>query len=127
MNDLRGGWQADFNSLRRAEVIQPGTIQTGDLSEATVVPENKLAAIKFASYKVTSPEVTSAAEPSSTPRPQRLREPSAAIATYNIQEQIEDEGEQDPKSFEAMASYDRELWIEGIKKEIEDLTKGIKL
>ena len=65
---LEGGWQADFISLRRAEVIQPGTIQTGELSEATVVPENKLAAIKFApevtSYKVTSPELTSAAEPS---------------------------------------------------------------
>ena len=34
--------------------------------------------------------------------PQRMREPSAkaleAIATYNIQEQIEDEGEQDPKA-----------------------------
>ena len=106
MNDLRGGWQADFNLLRRAEVIQPGTIQTGELSEATLVPENKLAAIKLApdvtSYKVTSPEVTSAAEPSSTPRPLRLREPSAkaleAIATYNIQEQIEDEGEQDSKA-----------------------------
>ena len=74
--------------------------RSAELSEATLVPENKLAAIKFApevtSYKVTSPEVTSAAEPSSTPRPQRLREPSAkaleAIATYNIQEQIEDEG-----------------------------------
>jgi hypothetical protein len=129
---LEGGWQADFNSLRRAEVIQPGTIQTGELSEATVVPENKLAAIKFApevtSFKVTSPEVTSAAEPTSTPRPQRVREPSAkaleAIATYNIKEQIEDKGEQDPKSFEeAMASYDRKLWIEGIKKEIENLKR----
>ena len=96
------------------------------------MPENKLSAIKLApevtSYKVTSPEVASAAEPSSTPRPQRLHKPSAkaleAIATFNIQEQIEDEGEQDPKSFEeAMASYDRELWIEGIKKEIENLKR----
>ena len=100
---LEGASQADFNSPRRAEVIQPGTIQTGELSEATLVSENKLSAINFApevtSYKVISPEVTSAAEPSSASRPQRLREPSAkaleAIATNNIQEQIEDEGEQD--------------------------------
>ena len=86
---LEGGWQTDFNSLSRAEVIRPRTIQTGELSEATFVPANKLSAIKFAP-KVTSYKVTS---PSSTSRPQRLREPSAkaleAIATYNIQEQIE--------------------------------------
>ena len=55
-----------------------------------------------------------------------MREPSAkaleAIATYNIQEQIEDEGGQDPKSFEeAMTSYDKDLWIKSIKKEIENL------
>ena len=67
---FEGAWQADFNSLRRAEVIQPGTIQTGELNEVTLVPENKLAAIKFSpevtSSKVTSPEATSASEPPST-------------------------------------------------------------
>ena len=71
---LEGARSDDFNPIRRAEVIQPGTIPTGELQEATMVPENRLSAIKFApevtSFEVTSPEVTSTSG-LSTSRPQR--------------------------------------------------------
>ena len=94
------------------------------------MPENKLSAIKLSDPEVTSPEMPSASESPSTSRPQRLREPSAkaleAIATYNIQEQLEDEGEEDPQSFEeAMKCYDKDLWIKGRKS--SRTSEGIKL
>ena len=92
------------------------------------MPENELSAIKFSNPEVTSPEVTSTSESPTAPKPQRVREPSAksleAIATYNLQEQIEVEDEQDPQSFEeAMKCYEKDLWIKGIEKELENFRR----
>ena len=109
---LEGARITEFNSLKKGdEVIQPGEVRAenlvpGESSEKLPISDLQLAAS----------------------RPGRVREPSVkaleAIATYNIEEQISPEDETDPTSFEeAMASYDKDLWIKGIQKELDNFKR----
>ena len=114
----------------------PAMIAQGDLMQRPVMGASGVtstAAHNTArSYADDSSQPQSAEQqqPANTPggRPQRVREPSSKalnnIATFNIDdEQIEDEqAENDPKTLqEALASKDRKLWEEALRKELQSL------